>query len=166
MGNLADMTYLHPAAPGNGLQRLLIPIDASTESRWGLRHAVQLAAAGQPVDVCLLYVAEPVRNWEVLRFYSEDEVRQHFQERAAIFLEEAAETLHQAGLPCRRFFREADPVGGIIDRVDLYKDENPAIVSSAYYVFEPKDKEELLPEYLMMWLCRPENDRYIGFISH
>ena len=76
---------------------------------------MQLAAAGQPVDVCLLYVAEPVRNWEVLRFYSEDEVRQHFQERAAIFLEEAAETLHQAGLPCRRFFREADPVGGIID---------------------------------------------------
>ena len=49
--------------------------------------------------------------------------------------------------------------------VDLYKDENPSIVSSAYYVFEPKDKKELLPEYLMMWLCRPENARYIGFIS-
>lgn len=49
--------------------------------------------------------------------------------------------------------------------VDLYKDEYPAIVSSAYFVFEPKDKEELFPEYLMMWLCRPENDRYIGFIS-
>ena len=49
--------------------------------------------------------------------------------------------------------------------VDLYRDENPAIVSSAYYVFEPKDKKELLPEYLMMWLCRPENDRFIGFIS-
>ena len=49
--------------------------------------------------------------------------------------------------------------------VDLYRDEEPAIVSSAYYVFEPKDKNELLPEYLMMWLCRPENDRYIGFIS-
>lgn len=49
--------------------------------------------------------------------------------------------------------------------VDLYKEKQPAIVSSAYYVFEPKDKEELLPEYLMMWLCRPENDRYIGFIS-
>ncbi len=49
--------------------------------------------------------------------------------------------------------------------VDLYKDNQPALVSSAYYVFEPKDKEVLLPEYLMMWLCRPENDRYIGFIS-
>jgi len=49
--------------------------------------------------------------------------------------------------------------------VDLYREQEPSIVSSAYYVFEPKDKEELLPEYLMMWLCRPENDRYIGFIS-
>lgn len=49
--------------------------------------------------------------------------------------------------------------------VDLYREQEPSIVSSAYYVFEPKDKEELMPEYLMMWLCRPENDRYIGFIS-
>jgi type I restriction enzyme S subunit len=49
--------------------------------------------------------------------------------------------------------------------VDLYKNENPAIVSSAYYVFEPNDVNELLPEYLLMWLSRPENDRYIGFIS-
>ena len=49
--------------------------------------------------------------------------------------------------------------------VDLYKDEEPALVSSAYYVFEPKIKEALLSEYLMMWLCRPENDRYIGYIS-
>jgi type I restriction enzyme S subunit len=49
--------------------------------------------------------------------------------------------------------------------VDLYREQEPSIVSSAYYVFEPKDKEELLPEFLMMWLCRPENDRYIGFIS-
>jgi|LakMenE01Jun11ns_1017448.scaffolds.fasta_scaffold9935750_2 type I restriction enzyme S subunit len=49
--------------------------------------------------------------------------------------------------------------------VDLYNESEPAIISSAYYVFEPKDKDVLLPEYLMMWLCRPENDRYIGFIS-
>ena len=49
--------------------------------------------------------------------------------------------------------------------VDIYREQEPSIVSSAYYVFEPKNKEELLPEFLMMWLCRPENDRYIGFIS-
>ncbi|MBK6483742.1 MAG: restriction endonuclease subunit S [Chitinophagaceae bacterium] len=49
--------------------------------------------------------------------------------------------------------------------VDLYREEEPAIVSSAYYVFQPKDEKVILPEYLFMWLCRPENDRYIGFIS-
>lgn len=49
--------------------------------------------------------------------------------------------------------------------VDLYLDDEDAIVSSAYYVFEPKSKDVLLPEYLMMWLCRSENDRYIGYIS-
>jgi type I restriction enzyme S subunit len=49
--------------------------------------------------------------------------------------------------------------------VDLYKDENPSIISPAYFVFESIDQDKLLPQYLMMWLCRPENDRYIGFIS-
>jgi type I restriction enzyme S subunit len=32
--------------------------------------------------------------------------------------------------------------------------------------FEIKDKNELLPEYLMMWFCRPEFDRYTRFMSH
>lgn len=49
--------------------------------------------------------------------------------------------------------------------VDLYVDDDEAIVSSAYYVFQVKDEEKVLPEYLMMWLSRPESDRYIGFIS-
>src|SRR5690606_15746571 len=41
----------------------------------------------------------------------------------------------------------------------------PSIVSSAYYVFEIIDNNELLDDYLMMWFRRPETDRYIGFIS-
>ena len=49
--------------------------------------------------------------------------------------------------------------------VDLYREKEPAIVSSAYYVFEIIDKDILLDEFLFMWLCRPENDRYIGYIS-
>lgn len=49
--------------------------------------------------------------------------------------------------------------------VDLYTENEDAIVSSAYYVFESIDNNILLPEYLFMWLCRPENDRYIGYIS-
>lgn len=41
-----------------------------------------------------------------------------------------------------------------------------AIVSQAYTVFEITDKEQLLPEYLMIWFRRPEFDRYARFHSH
>jgi type I restriction enzyme S subunit len=49
--------------------------------------------------------------------------------------------------------------------VDLYRESEDAIVSSAYYVFESVDENIILSDYLFMWLCRPENDRYIGYIS-
>ncbi|GAA4764518.1 MULTISPECIES: restriction endonuclease subunit S [Flavobacterium] len=49
--------------------------------------------------------------------------------------------------------------------VDLYTDENPSIISAAYYVFEPVSSDILLPEYLKMWLFRKETDRYVGYVS-
>ena len=48
----------------------------------------------------------------------------------------------------------------------LLADEDTAIISQAYTVFEVKDINELLPEYLMMWFRRPEFDRYARFHSH
>ena len=50
--------------------------------------------------------------------------------------------------------------------IALYKDDEKAIVSQAYIIFKVKDKQELLPEYLMMWFRRPEFDRYARFKSH
>lgn len=50
--------------------------------------------------------------------------------------------------------------------VALLEDHNEAIVSQAYTVFEVKDEAELHPEYLMMWMRRPEFDRYARFKSH
>lgn len=47
--------------------------------------------------------------------------------------------------------------------LDGYDD---AIISQAYSVFEVVDTNALNPEYLMMWLCRPEFDRYARFHSH
>lgn len=44
--------------------------------------------------------------------------------------------------------------------------ENKAIVSQAYTVFEVVDQSRLLPNYLMMWFRRPEFDRYARFKSH
>jgi type I restriction enzyme, S subunit len=49
--------------------------------------------------------------------------------------------------------------------VSYYEDSFPSIISSAYYVFEIINNNELLDDYLMMWFLRPETDRYLGFIS-
>ena len=47
-----------------------------------------------------------------------------------------------------------------------YLDEEDCIISSSYTVFEVENKEELDPEYLMLWLSRPEFDRYARYKSH
>jgi len=49
--------------------------------------------------------------------------------------------------------------------IALLKDNEEAILSPAYTVFEVKDKNELLPEYLFIWFNRSEFDRYARFNS-
>lgn len=50
--------------------------------------------------------------------------------------------------------------------IALNEDNKKAIVSQAYTVFDIIDKNELDPEYLMMWFRRSEFDRYARFKSH
>ena len=47
--------------------------------------------------------------------------------------------------------------------VALYMQEDPSIVSPAYFVFEVIDSNEILPEYLMLWFRRKEFDREVLF---
>lgn len=47
--------------------------------------------------------------------------------------------------------------------IALYMEEEPSIVSPAYFVFEVKDIKKLLPEYLMLWFKRNEFDRESWF---
>ena len=49
--------------------------------------------------------------------------------------------------------------------IALLSDDENAIISQAYAVFEVIDRSKLLPEYLMMWFRRPEFDRYARFKS-
>jgi type I restriction enzyme S subunit len=49
--------------------------------------------------------------------------------------------------------------------VAILEDEEAVLISPAYHVFEIIDKTVLLPDFLMIWLLRPENDRWLGFIS-
>lgn len=50
--------------------------------------------------------------------------------------------------------------------IALADEHDKALVSQIYVVFEVIDKDELLPEYLMMWFSRPEFDRYARYHSH
>jgi type I restriction enzyme S subunit len=50
--------------------------------------------------------------------------------------------------------------------IALFNDHEKGLISQAYVPFEVKDKNELDPEYLMMWFRRPEFDRYARFKSH
>lgn len=43
--------------------------------------------------------------------------------------------------------------------VALYREDAPAIVSPAYFMFEIKKQSSLIPEFLMMWFKRREFDR-------
>jgi len=57
--------------------------------------------------------------------------------------------------------RRGDKIG-----IALLTDYDEGLVSNIYTVFEVKDENELLPEYLMLWFSRPEYDRYARFKSH
>ena len=46
-----------------------------------------------------------------------------------------------------------------------YRDGCDCVVSSVYDVFEISNKDELLPEYLLMWLIRPEFGRFVYWAS-
>ena len=47
----------------------------------------------------------------------------------------------------------------------MQTDDNPIMVSPAYFVFEVTKTDELLPKYLMMWFCRKEFDRNAWFYT-
>lgn len=49
--------------------------------------------------------------------------------------------------------------------IALLKEEDVAILSPAYQVFEVKNENELVPEYLFMWFNRAEFDRFARFNS-
>jgi len=49
--------------------------------------------------------------------------------------------------------------------IALYQNNEAAIVSPAYFVFEITDIEKLLPKYAMLWFMRPEFDRECWFYT-
>lgn len=94
--------------------KLLIPVDATDATSRAVAYAIRRAEAGAAVEVSLLYVTEPVNSWELLKFRTRQEIREHFRQRSEIFLDEAAKALAAAGVASQRHCREDETVHGIL----------------------------------------------------
>lgn len=110
-----DIAAKHRAAPGIKTTRLLIPVDATDRSRWGLRYALRLHEKGVPLHTVLLFVAEPVTSLEVLRFRTHDDIARFQAESGRNILDDAALTLAAAGMAHERIYREGDIAFQILD---------------------------------------------------
>ena len=98
--------------------RLLVPINANANSRWGARYALQRHLEGTAVEVVLLNVGEIVTQWQVLRFRTQQEVAQFQSERAQAFIDEASALLAAENIPCRGLFKQGDVVFSILDAAE------------------------------------------------
>lgn len=98
--------------------RLLIPITAAEDSRWGIRYALRLKGEGSRIEVMFLNVGEIITDWQALRFRTQAELARFQSERAQAFIDEASAPLLEHDIPFRGLFRRGDPVFCIPDAAE------------------------------------------------
>lgn len=98
--------------------RLLVPINATEESRWGIRYALRKHREGIPVEVILLNIGEPVTQWQVLRFRTQQEVSEFQAQRAQFFIDDASAALAAENVPWQGLFKQGDRVFSILDAAE------------------------------------------------
>lgn len=98
--------------------RLLVPINASEDSHWGIQYALRRHMEGAQIEVVLLNVGEPITQWEVLRFRTRQEIDQFQLERAQAFIEEASLLLSPKNILCRGLFKQGDLAFTILDTAE------------------------------------------------
>lgn len=98
--------------------RLLVPINANQESRWGVQYALRRQREGVAVEVVLLNVGEPITQWEVLRFRTQQEIEQFQSERAQAFIEEASQALAANNIAYRGVFKQGKLAFSILDTAE------------------------------------------------
>ncbi|MEO8132551.1 MAG: universal stress protein [Betaproteobacteria bacterium] len=99
----------------NDTLKLLLPIVATPRSLWGLAYAIRRRDAGQHVSALLLFVGEPVVDLHVLRFKTQEDMRRLRTLHGNSVLDDAAETLANAGISAAASYREGDIAFQILD---------------------------------------------------
>lgn len=98
--------------------RLLVPINASEDSRWGIQYALRRHRDGIRLEVILLNIGEPITQWQILRFRTQQEIEQFQSERAQAFIEEAARLLVADDIPYRGLFKQGELIFSILDAAE------------------------------------------------
>ncbi len=98
--------------------RLLVPINASEDSRWGIQYALRHHRQGNRLEVILLNIGEPITQWQILRFRTQQEIEQFQSERAQAFIEEAAQLLVAEDIPYRGLFKQGELIFSILDAAE------------------------------------------------
>ena len=112
------MKALNRTGTESALLRLLIPVNAEEDSRWGIQYALNRHLEGTELEIILLNVGEPVSQWQVLRFRTQEEVSQFQSESAQAFIEDAATLLESENIPYRGVFKQGDVVFSILDTAE------------------------------------------------
>ena len=128
--------------------RLLVPINASEDSRWGLQYALRRQRQGAQLEVILLNVGEPITQWEVLRFRTQQEIEQFQSERAQAFIDEASQPLVASNIPCRGIFKQGKLVFSILDTA------------------EELDCDEIVMPVSQSWLASLFSCDVVGSVQH
>lgn len=102
-GPLFSVPGLHDARQAT-VRRLLLPIDATERSRQSLAYVKAQHQQGVRLEICLLYIGEPVKDLEVLRFRTRAEMAAFHKERAQYLLADAAQSLQALGIAHQAFF--------------------------------------------------------------
>lgn len=117
-GTEATMSGYAQHLPDLRRKRLLVPINADEDSRWGAAYAMRCHKAGEELEVCFLNVGEIITQWQVLRVRTQAEIASFQAGRAEAFIEEASRPLLDAGIECRGFFKRGDIVFSILDTAE------------------------------------------------
>lgn len=79
--------------------KALIPVDGSENSLRALDHLISLIQNGEPMEVHLIHVREPLNAWEVHRFLTQTEIQSFQVSEGEDALAAAKQRLDAAGIP-------------------------------------------------------------------
>lgn len=96
------------------MAKVLVPVDGSKTSARAVRHVVELAKTGAPLEVHLVNVQEAADAPELRRFKKVDEIKRAQLEHGAAVLETAKRLLDRARVPCKTHVLLGDPAARII----------------------------------------------------